>query len=155
MISGYPENWNQIATAIKQRSGYCCQRCGMQCLPPGRGYRHLSRRVRSKYTALLGETHAEETSARFHPQVHHRDRQPSNNNPDNLVALCTGCHLHYHQGQKGNITPGQLSLTLEIEPQYLTPSVFRQQLSLAIDLADDKSCDLHDSDRVQLRLLED
>jgi hypothetical protein len=139
MISGYPENWNQIATAIKQQSGYCCQRCGMQCLPPGRGYRHLSRRVRSKYTA----------------QVHHRDRQPSNNNPDNLVALCTGCHLHYHQGQKGNITPGQLSLPLEIEPQYLTPSVFRQQLSLAIDLAGDRSCDLHDSDRVQLRLLED
>ena len=118
MISGYPENWNEIATQIKQRSGYCCQRCGMQCLPPGRGYRHLSRRVRSKYTA----------------QVHHRDRQPANNNPDNLVALCTGCHLHYHQGQKGNITPGQLSLPLEIEPQYPTPSIFRQQLSLAIDL---------------------
>lgn len=126
MISGYPENWNQIATAIKQQSGYCCQRCGMQCLPPGRGYRHLSRRVRSKYTA----------------QVHHRDRQPANNNPDNLVALCTGCHLHYHQGQKGNITPGQLSLPLEIEPQYLTLSKYRQQLSLAIDL--------HDSDRVRV-----
>ena len=139
MISGYPENWNQIATQIKQRSGYCCQRCGMQCLPPGRGYRHLSRKIRSKYTA----------------QVHHRDRQPSNNNPNNLVALCTGCHLSYHQGQKGNITPGQLSLPLEIEPQYLTPSIFRQQLSLAIDL--------HESDLgrgndvmngIQLRLLE-
>ena len=126
MISSYPDNWNEIATQIKQRSGYCCQRCGMQCLPPGRGYRHLSRKIRSKYTA----------------QVHHRDRQPANNNPDNLVALCTGCHLHYHQGQKSNITPGQLSLPLEIEPQYLIPSVFRQQLSLAIDL--------HDSDRVRV-----
>jgi hypothetical protein len=138
MISGYPENWNQIATQIKQRSGYCCQRCGMQCLPPGRGYRHLSRRVRSKYTA----------------QVHHRDRQPANNNPENLVTLCTGCHLHYHQGQKGNITPGQLSLPLEIEPQYLTPSIFRQQLSLEIDLAGDKSIDLHDSDRVRVNDVE-
>ena len=62
--------------------------------------------------------------------------------PNNLVdplhwlSLC-----HYHQGQKGNITPGQLSLPLEIEPQYLTPSIFRQQLSLAIDL--------HQSDRVR------
>jgi 5-methylcytosine-specific restriction endonuclease McrA len=126
MISGYPENWNQIAAQIKQRSGYCCQRCGMQCLPPGRGYRHLSRKIRSKYTA----------------QVHHLDRQPSNNNLDNLVALCTGCHLHYHQGQKGNITPGQLSLPLVIDRSYLTPPVFRfpkgnatrTQLSLTIDL---------------------
>ena len=148
MISGYPENWNQIATQIKQLAGYCCQRCGMQCLPPGRGYRHLSRRVRSKYTA----------------QVHHRDRQPSNNNPDNLVTLCTGCHLFYHQGQKGNITPGQLSLPLEIKPRHLALPVFRHQLSLAIALADDRSCDLHESDLVrandlmkgvQLRLLED
>ena len=134
MISSYPENWNEIATHIKQVAGYCCQRCGMQCLPPGRGYRHLSRRIRSKYTA----------------QVHHRDRQPANNNPDNLVALCTGCHLYYHQGQKGNITPGQLSLHLEIEPQYLTPSIFRQQLSLAIDLADDNSIDRHESDLAQI-----
>jgi hypothetical protein len=118
MNFSYPENWNQIATEIKQRSGYCCQRCGIQCLTPGNSYRHLPRRIRSKYTA----------------QVHHRDRQPFNNNPDNLVALCTGCHLHYHQGQKGNITPGQLSLPLQIEPQYSTPPVFRQQLGLAIDL---------------------
>ena len=133
MTSGYPKNWNQIATQIKQQSGYCCQRCGIQCLPPGRSYRHLPRKVRSKYTA----------------QVHHRDRQPTNNNADNLVALCTGCHLYYHQGQRGNISPGQLSLPLEIEPQYSTPAVFQQQLSLAIDLAGDKSIDLYVSDLVR------
>jgi hypothetical protein len=123
MKLGYPENWKQIAAEIKQRSGYCCQRCGMQCLPPGRGYRHLSRRVRSKYTA----------------QVHHRDRQPANNNIDNLVTLCTGCHLFYHQRQNGNISPGQLSLPLQIESQYSAPIVFRQQLSLAIELSDEGS----------------
>lgn len=118
MTSGYPENWNEIANAIKQQSGYCCQRCGMQCLPPGNSYRHLPRRVRSKYTA----------------QVHHRDRQPFNNNPNNLVTLCTGCHLYYHQGKKGNITPGQLSLSLAIDLQDLTPPGFQHQLSLAIDI---------------------
>ena len=100
----------------------------------------ISRKIRSKYTA----------------QVHHRDRQPANNNPDNLVALCTGCHLHYHQGQKGNITPGQLSLRLEIEPQYLTPSIFRQQLSLAIDLHEsDLGRSSDPTEGVQLRLLAD
>ena len=90
----------------------------MQCLPPGNSYRHLPRRVRSKYTA----------------QVHHRDRQPFNNNPNNLVTLCTGCHLYYHQGKKGNITPGQLSLSLAIDLQDLTPPGFQHQLSLAIDI---------------------
>jgi hypothetical protein len=127
MTSGYPKNWKEIANAIKQQSGYCCQRCGMQCLPPGNSYRHLSRRIRSKYTA----------------QVHHRDRQPANSNPDNLVTLCTGCHLYYHQRQTGNISPGQLSLSLEIESQILTRSVFQPQLSLAIAIADDGSRALH------------
>ena len=133
MTSGYPENWNEIANAVKQQSGYCCQRCGMQCLPPGNSYRHLPRRIRSKYTG----------------QVHHRDRQPANSNPDNLVTLCTGCHLYYHQRQTGNITPGQLSLSLAIDLQDLTPPVFRHQLSLAIALADDRSCDLRQNHLIQ------
>ena len=118
MTLGYPKNWNEIADRIKQQSGYCCQRCRMQCLPPGNSYRHLPRKIRSKYTA----------------QVHHRDLQPSNNNINNLVTLCTGCHLYYHHGQKGNITPGQLSLSLAIESRYLIPPILRQQLSLAIDI---------------------
>ena len=117
MTLGYPKNWKEIADRIKQQSGYCCQRCGMQCLTPGNSYRHLTRRTRSRYTA----------------QVHHHDRQPTNSDPDNLVTLCTGCHLYYHQGQKGNISPGQLSLSLDIDVRYSTP-VFQQQLSLAIDL---------------------
>jgi hypothetical protein len=79
LTSDYPDNWTQIATAIKQAAGYRCDRCGLKCLPPARSYRHLDRSLRRRLSALLGETHAEETSARFHPQVHHVDRNPAHN----------------------------------------------------------------------------
>lgn len=115
---GYSQDWKQIANKIKQQSGYCCQKCQLQCLTPGRSYHHLSRKIRSKYTI----------------QVHHRDRQPANNHPENLIAVCSGCHLFYHQGRQGNITPGQLSLDLHIEPQLLQPPTVRQQLGLAIEI---------------------
>ena len=117
MTRGYPANWKEIATTIKQQAGYCCQRCGLQCLPPGQGYRHLSRRIRSRLTA----------------QVHHRDRQLSNNDLSNLIALCPRCHLHFHQGGIGNINPDQLTLPLRLKPQRLKPPVFKQ-IGLAIDL---------------------
>jgi hypothetical protein len=146
---GYPQDWKQIANEIKQQSGYCCQKCQLQCLTPGQSYQHLSRRIRSRYTI----------------QVHHRvrvasalrNRQPANNHPENLIAVCSGCHLSYHQGQYGNITPGQLSLDLHIEPQSLQPPTVRHQLGLAIALAHDKSCEInrvsHVTRAVQLRLL--
>ena len=52
---------------------------------------------------------AEETSARFHPQVHHLDRNPARNDRANLVCVCAGCHLRLHRHHP-KPTPGQLSL---------------------------------------------
>lgn len=117
MLQVYPNNWKEIATGVKQRSGYCCERCQMQCLTPGRSYRHLSRRIRGKLTA----------------QVHHIDRQPSNSDLDNLIALCPRCHLHLHRGGHGNITPGQMTLLLGIKAR-IKRRKFKSQLSFAIDL---------------------
>mgnify|MGYP006293504777 CR=1 FL=1 len=31
--------------------------------------------------------------------VHHRDRDPTNNDPENLVALCARCHAWRHHGE--------------------------------------------------------
>lgn len=118
MTLGYSQDWKHIANKIKQQSGYCCQKCQLQCLAPGQSYQHLSRKIRSRYTI----------------QVHHRDRQPANNQPENLIAVCSGCHLFYHQGRQGNITPGQLSLDLHIEPPSVQPLTVRHQLGLAIEL---------------------
>jgi hypothetical protein len=113
LTSDYPDDWTQIATAIKQAAGYRCDRCGLKCLPPGNSYMHLDLSLRRRLSALLGETHAEETSARFHPQVHHLDRNPACNDRANLVCVCSGCHLRLHRHHP-KPTPGQLSLKLKL-----------------------------------------
>lgn len=92
--SRYPKNWKVLATEIKERSGWKCQKCGLQCLRPGEDTRGLSRSERSART--LG--------------VHHFDRTPENNEPSNLIAVCAACHLGYHAGGRSNVSIGQLSL---------------------------------------------
>ncbi|MDJ0617036.1 MAG: HNH endonuclease [Calothrix sp. MO_192.B10] len=94
LLNSYPDNWTEIATAIKQEAKWHCQKCGMKCIAPGEKTSHLSRSERMVYTL----------------QVHHWNRNPSDNRRENLVALCSGCHLSYHQGGRSNVSPGQLSL---------------------------------------------
>jgi 5-methylcytosine-specific restriction endonuclease McrA len=74
--SKYPDNWEEIATQVKEAAGWCCRHCGHpnSTVVPGR---------------IL--------------TVHHWDLDPSNCDLDNLVALCQKCHLHlqavYRPGQ--------------------------------------------------------
>jgi len=62
----YPPDWDEIAAACKRAAGWCCQNCGT---PHGQGPGHRTL------------------------TVHHRDHDPANNDPSNLVALCAACHL--------------------------------------------------------------
>jgi 5-methylcytosine-specific restriction endonuclease McrA len=60
----------RTAKAILRRDGYRCQRCGRYYPDGGRGLQvaHLfSRRI-----------------------------QATRHDPDNLAALCTGCHMYFH-----------------------------------------------------------
>ncbi len=95
--SEYPENWAKIATTVKQTAGYRCYNCRLKCLPPTDSYKHLDLSLRRRLSA----------------QVHHIDRDPSNNNRSNLVCLCSGCHLRMHR-HRPQPTPGQLSLKLKL-----------------------------------------
>jgi hypothetical protein len=97
LTSDYPDNWTQIATAIKQAAGYRCDRCGLKCLPPASSYRHLDRSLRRRLSA----------------QVHHIDRNPAHNERANLVCVCAGCHLRLHRHHP-KPTPGQLALKLKL-----------------------------------------
>lgn len=45
-------------------------------------------------------------------QVHHWNRQRKDNREENLVALCSACHLSYHYLGHSNVTPGQLELEI-------------------------------------------
>jgi formate-dependent nitrite reductase cytochrome c552 subunit len=62
----YPANWDQIAIAVKAAAGWECEQCGM---PHDRG----------DFSRVL--------------TVHHKDHNPANCSPENLIALCAPCHL--------------------------------------------------------------
>jgi hypothetical protein len=92
----YPKNWSELARAIKESANWRCQKCGRVCLRPGEQTPNWTKSQRKAYTL----------------QVHHWNRDPSDNRIENLAPLCTGCHLSYHRFGQGNISPGQLSLDL-------------------------------------------
>ena len=94
MTSRYPKDWKAIADSIKSNAGWRCAKCGLQCIKPGEDVSKLT--LKEKRARTL--------------QVHHADFTPENNDPANLIPLCTACHLSYHQGGRGNVSPGQLSL---------------------------------------------
>lgn len=89
----YPDNWSEIALSIKENAGWRCAKCRQQCLRPGKPS-GLTKSERLKVTLT----------------VHHRNRIPEDNRLENLVALCTACHLSYHNRGQSNVSPGQLSL---------------------------------------------
>jgi 5-methylcytosine-specific restriction endonuclease McrA len=118
-MSSYPDNWTEIATAIKRSAGYLCSRCGLTCLPPTGSYRHLDLSLRRRLSA----------------QVHHIDGDPSHNDRSNLVCLCAGCHLRVHR-HNPRPTPGQLSLKLKVPKVRRSRQKYRDfQLTLT-DLID-------------------
>lgn len=62
----YPENWPEIAAAVKEAASWKCVRCG----------------------------HAHDPKAGYALTVHHLDMNPANCAWWNLAALCQRCHLH-------------------------------------------------------------
>jgi hypothetical protein len=112
-LSRYPDNWKEIALAIKEREGWHCYRCGVRCLRPG------EKLFSAKSRAFL-------------IQVHHWDCDPGNNNPENLVALCTVCHLHMHRQRHGSIAVGQGMLGLDVA--RCLPSRSAPRMPLAVQL---------------------
>ena len=66
----YPANWKDIATAIKEATGWKCQDCGKQCYRPGEP-------VSNTQDVLT---------------VAHINHVESDCRPENLVAACAVCH---------------------------------------------------------------
>lgn len=66
LIQGeYPDNWPEIAKAVKERAGWRCERCS------------------APHNPAVGRTLT----------VHHLDGNKSNIEDWNLAALCQACHL--------------------------------------------------------------
>ncbi|MBW4449706.1 MAG: HNH endonuclease [Spirirestis rafaelensis WJT71-NPBG6] len=94
----YADDWDEIALAIKAAAHWRCRHCGQQCLRPGEKSKELSR---SEWTVLT-------------LSVHHANFTPEDNRPENLIPLCSPCHLALHSRARGrtNTTQGQLELPL-------------------------------------------
>jgi hypothetical protein len=71
--SKYPENWNEIALAVKIEADWQCECCGKQCRRPGEQF----------------DTHKRTLT------VSHKNHIESDCRRENLTASCAPCHLKY------------------------------------------------------------
>ena len=69
----YPADWKEIAREKKESVGWVCEFCGKQCRKPGEPF----------------DTHRRTLT------VAHMNHMPEDCRPENLKALCAGCHLKY------------------------------------------------------------
>ncbi|MFD4528426.1 hypothetical protein ACFWP7_31810 [Streptomyces sp. NPDC058470] len=86
-ILRYPANWPEISRAIKDRAGWRCE-CEGEC---GRGT-HPGR------CPNVHEGEAYGTGSTVCLTTAHLDHTPENCSPENLRAMCQGCHLHLDAG---------------------------------------------------------
>ena len=93
-IERYPENWKAIAYEVKQKAAWKCSKCGLICLRPNDDRSKMERSQRAAKTLT----------------VHHWNYRPEDNVSENLVALCTACHLSFHNRRQSNVAVDQLSL---------------------------------------------
>lgn len=94
----YPKDWEVIALRIKQQANWQCQMCGLKCISSEMTVNTLDRSQRAIYRL----------------EVHHINRKPEDNRIENLIALCSSCHLRQHRRKRGNVPFGQLNLSLGI-----------------------------------------
>ncbi|MBO3461564.1 HNH endonuclease [Aetokthonos hydrillicola Thurmond2011] len=92
----YADNWQDIARQVKESAGWKCQHCGQQCLRPGEKPKQMTR---AEWTMLT-------------LSVHHSNFTPEDNRRENLIPLCSPCHIKIHARGRSNTSPGQLELPI-------------------------------------------
>lgn len=83
----YPDDWEEISLAIRQRSGGQCEcegECGLHRTHPG------PRRCQERHGEL-----AKWARGRVVLTVAHLNHDPQDCRPENLKAMCQRCHLRY------------------------------------------------------------
>ncbi|WP_082478192.1 hypothetical protein [Microbacterium sp. Leaf320] len=80
----YPEDWDTISAQTKHRAGWRCE-CEGEC---GRGT-HEGRCPNLHHLPAYG------TGSRVVLTTAHLNHTPEDCRPENLKAMCQGCHLHY------------------------------------------------------------
>ncbi len=99
----YPDNWDEIATEVKEEANWRCEECGRPCRRPGEVWMDfVMELLRGSgpgdwYSQTFEEEAGEivEKPQRFTLTVAHLDHRPANCDRSNLRALCSVCHLRY------------------------------------------------------------
>ena len=104
----YPDNWDELALAIKTEANWCCTECGRPCRRPGETREAAIFRLtltEHPTVAELWEPSGADAVVsklgRFTLTVAHLDHQPQNCDLNNLKALCAPCHGTYDLKQMG------------------------------------------------------
>jgi hypothetical protein len=90
----YPADWEEIALKVKQAAKWQCEMCGLGCIPSGVTVADIGKSARAIYRL----------------EAHHINCKPEDNRKENLIALCSSCHLRQHRRGHGSVPVGQLSL---------------------------------------------
>ena len=92
----YPSDWPDISARIKHRAGWRCE-CAGEC---GRGT-HDGR------CPNLHQLPAYGTGSRVVLTTAHLNHTPEDCRPENLRAMCQGCHLHYDREHHAETRAGR------------------------------------------------
>ena len=103
----YPDNWDELAFAIKTEANWCCTECGRPCRQPGESFDAFLKRCWTPslelrfptYEVVYGQKVSK--AGRFTLTVAHLDHEPGNCDRTNLKALCAPCHGTYDLKQMG------------------------------------------------------
>ena len=103
----YPDNWDELALAIKTEANWCCTECGRPCRQPGESFDAFLKRCWTPslelrfptYEVVYGQKVSK--AGRFTLTVAHLDHEPQNCDRTNLKALCAPCHGTYDLKQMG------------------------------------------------------
>lgn len=96
----YPSDWPDISARIKHRAGWRCE-CAGEC---GRGT-HDGR------CPNLHQLPAYGTGSRVVLTTAHLNHMPEDCRPENLRAMCQGCHLHYDREHHAETRAGRTKPT--------------------------------------------
>lgn len=100
----YPDDWAEKAFSLKENAQWRCQGCGRDCVRPGENIMGFAKRLLMSKQPDVGIVTMRnvgvifENQKRWELQACHKDQDPGNNAPENLIALCTGCHRTLDNG---------------------------------------------------------
>ena len=92
---GVPMERRRYGDRMEDRGAFLRRRfCSLSCANTKAEVQVDTHRWRAR--KLHQRTACQECQATANLHVHHIDRNPANNSPDNLTTLCASCHLKLH-----------------------------------------------------------